>query len=80
MSTADDISLWYEAVQFYDAGRVHEAIEIFKQTKQNAKMMLNIGCCYLRKHDLKSATEVPLQLQGIRKKSTLFESVIFVQK
>jgi len=56
MSTADDISLWYEAVQFYDAGRVHEAIEIFKQTKQNAKMMLNIGCCYLRKHDLKSAT------------------------
>ena len=58
MSSADDISAWYDAVQLYDAGRVDEAVEMFKQTKQNAKMMLNIGCCYLRKHDLKSAAEV----------------------
>ena len=60
MSSADDIAAWYEGVQLYDVNRIDEALEIFKNTKQNAKMLLNIGCCYLRKNDLKSASEVAI--------------------
>ncbi|XP_066934381.1 NADPH oxidase activator 1-like [Clytia hemisphaerica] len=57
MSSADDIAAWYEGVQLYDINRIDEALEVFKNTKQNAKMLLNIGCCYLRKNDLQSASE-----------------------
>lgn len=58
MSSADDISLWYEAVQYYEAGQIDEAIQKFKNVNKNAKMLTNIGCCYLRKNDLKSASEI----------------------
>lgn len=58
MSSADDISLWYEAVQYYEAGQIDEAIQKFENVKKNAKMLTNIGCCYLRKNDLKSASEI----------------------
>ena len=58
MSSADNIGAWYEAVQLYDAGRIDEALEVFKTVQKNAKMLLNMGCCYLRKNDLKVAAEV----------------------
>jgi len=57
MSSADDISSWYEAVQLYEVNRIDEAIEKFKSVKQNARMLLNTGCCYLRKNDLQTAGE-----------------------
>ena len=57
MSSADDISSWYEAVQLYEVNRIDEAIEKFKSVKQNARMLLNTGCCYLRKNDLMTAGE-----------------------
>jgi len=57
MATADDISLWYEAVNHYEIGEIDEAIEIFLSVKQNAKMLFNLGCCYLRKNDLANANE-----------------------
>jgi hypothetical protein len=56
--SADDISSWYEAVQLYESGRVDEAIEKFKSVKQNSKILLNTGCCYLRKSDLNTASKV----------------------
>lgn len=58
MISANDISSWYEAVQLYEVNRIDEAIEHFKAAKQNSKMMVNTGCCYLRKNDLKSAEQV----------------------
>lgn len=59
MSTADDISLWYDAIQLYEAGLVEEALDIFmNKVKQNAKMIINAGCCYLRKNDLKTAADI----------------------
>lgn len=61
MISANDISSWYEAVQLYEVNRIDEAIEHFKAAKQNSKMMVNTGCCYLRKNDLKSAEEVEIE-------------------
>ena len=62
MISANDISSWYEAVQLYEVNRIDEAIEHFKAAKQNSKMMVNTGCCYLRKNDLKSAEQVKIFL------------------
>ena len=58
MASADDVASWFEATQLYEFNRIEEAIEKFKAAKQSSKMLMNIGCCYLRKNDLKSAEEV----------------------
>lgn len=55
MSNADEIQIWFDAVQSYDNGDIDEAIKMFESTKRNAKMLFNIGCCYLKKEDLDRA-------------------------
>ena len=58
MTSAINIQSWYDAVCLYEANRIDEAIEQFKDVKQNARMFINIGCCFLRKNNIDSATEV----------------------
>ena len=62
MASAGDVASWYEAVQLYEVNRIDEAIEKFKASKQNAKMLMNTGCCYLRKNNLKGAEQVRLNI------------------
>ena len=58
MSNANEIQIWFDAVQLYDAGNVDDAIEMFAEAKKTAKMLFNIGCCFLKKEQLDDAEAV----------------------
>eukprot|EP00111_Clytia_hemisphaerica_P006359 TCONS_00018427-protein len=55
MANANDLQIWFDAVQLYDNGDIDISIEMFQSAKQTAKMLFNIGCCYLKKDDLDNA-------------------------
>jgi len=60
MSNANELQTWFDAVQLYDAGNIDEAIQMFAETNKTAKMLFNIGCCFLKKEELDSAEAVSL--------------------
>ena len=62
MNNADELQVWFDAVQLYDEGELSQAIEVFQTAKQTSKILFNMGCCYLKSEDLDGGEEVSYHL------------------
>lgn len=47
MASADDVANWMEAINCFEAGQYDDAILQFQSLTPTARVMFNIGCCFL---------------------------------
>ena len=58
MNSAENIQNWFDAVSAYDDGVIEEAIDKFEICIRNAKIVFNLGCCYLKQENIQKAVDV----------------------
>ena len=60
MTSADDVTNWVEAIEYFESGQFENAIIQFQTLTPTARIMFNIGCCFLCSEDLNRALQVRL--------------------
>lgn len=58
MTSAEDVNHWLEAFQSFDHSQYDDAIVKFQSLNPTAKIMFNIGCCFLSSEDYTRALQV----------------------
>lgn len=58
MTSADDVTNWIEAIECFDSGQYDSAIIQFQSLTPTARIMFNIGCCFLCSQDNIRALQV----------------------
>ena len=58
MTSAEDVNHWLEAIQSFDHSQYDDAILKFQSLNPTAKVMFNIGCCFLSSEDYARALQV----------------------
>ena len=61
MTSADDVANWMEAIECFDSGQYENAIIQFQSLTPTARIMFNIGCCFLCSQDNTRALQVSSQ-------------------
>ncbi|TGZ82166.1 hypothetical protein EX30DRAFT_340055 [Ascodesmis nigricans] len=61
MSLKQEIETWVEALDYYDSGEYHKALEIFESTADTSKIFFNIGMIHATLGEHESAVEAYTQ-------------------
>jgi len=58
MANAEDVNHWLEAIESFNRSKNDDAILKFQSLNPTAKIMFNIGCCFLSSDDYTRALQV----------------------